>query len=1441
MNRSDVQAASPSPCQPSNDDTFGPILKDCRSGFDFTLLFEQTILSIGPASLLLLFAPPRIVTLLKSSAKTRFSSSRFLKSVVCLSLIGVQLGLLVLWSTNPVTQATLPASTLSFIAAIAVLLLSDLEDRRAVPPSLLLSIYLLASLIFDIAQVRTLYLRHETSTLLGLSTTSVVLKAVLLVLESRSKRGYLRVPYNGYSPETTGGIFNRSFFWWINPILATGFRRLLTLDDLFQTDASLLTDPLRNRMQNSWEKYQSRGTHRLTASIFHCLGWSFLSIIFPRLCLIGFNYSQPFLISAAIKYVSQPSAARDENDGYGLIGAAALIYLGIAISTTQYQHAVNRLLVGFRGATASLIYSKTLKQQAGVQDKEASLTHMSSDIDQLAFGLDALCQIWAQVIELVIGLYLLSRNLGWVCVAPIVIVVISTFCAGHVTKLIGPRQGAWIAAVQTRVGMTSTMLGSMKSVKMMGLSNILMDTLQIQRVMELNLSKKFRVMGMWRMIISFLPTTVGPMANFLIFAIKASVNGSERLSTSQTFSSLSIITLLTSPAEEFLQTLPMIGMATGCLARIEKYLLSKSCEDGRLIQERASTAVARDTEDGVELQHLDCSDGVVLSVRNASIKPSPSSPIAVRNIDIDVVKGSLTMIVGVVGSGKSTLLKAMIGELQCEKGAILANFKHSAYCSQVPWLQNTTFRNIVTAHERPIGEDSQWYTSVLHACALDRDVLDLPDQHDTIIGSRGVTLSGGQKQRLTLARAVYARRGIVVLDDVLSAIDGKTEALVINRLFGKRGLFKKLGSAVILATHAIKHLPIADNILILGTDGSMIEQGSYEDLRARKSQFLGSIIVEEQPHPSVNEEASNLNQNLKLAGQAFVRRKSATDAETSELTRRIGDASVYNYYLKSIGWKIAIVNVATALIWTLGSNFPPLWLTLYANRTVQEVGLFIGIYVAAVVIGLAAATGLLHNLYMKLIPKSGAGLHKILLTSVIGAPQTFFDETDSGLILNRFSQDMTLIDASLPGAAAMCFSAFLQCLAQFGLIATGSTYMALACPALVICVYFLQSYYLRTSRQMRFLDLEFKSPLYTHFSETIDGLSTIRAFGWEDYFLRENVKLLDKSQRPHYLMLCIQRWFNLVLLLLVGLTAVIVVALATSLTSTTTGGRLGVSLSSIVNFNFSLGMFMMFWTMMETSLGAIARLKTFEKETESEHKEEETFIPDENWPNSGAIEFRGVSASYGLSPALQDISFSIKSGEKIGICGRTNSGKSTLLSVLLRILNITSGTILVDGIDLSVVPRELIRSRIVTIPQEPYILSGSVRFNADPTSTTTDSSIIAALTNVGLWDILAARGGLDVDMAANPLSQGQQQIFCLARAMLKTNAKILVLDEATSNVDAETDLIMQRLIREGFKDFTVLTVAHRMDTISDSDRILVLDGGRLIDIKDSCNGARGPS
>jgi ABC-type multidrug transport system fused ATPase/permease subunit len=306
----------------------------------------------------------------------------------------------------------------------------------------------------------------------------------------------------------------------------------------------------------------------------------------------------------------------------------------------------------------------------------------------------------------------------------------------------------------------------MKSVKMMGLSDYLFDSIQMQRIRELELSKRFRVLSSWRLIlckifdalgwqpltsIAFVPSIVGPMATFVIFAIQESVKGSGRLSTSQTFSSLVIITLLTAPAEDFLQSLPLIAMSVGCLERIQSFLLSESCDEHRLIPGESSSSMRNDIEaGGIELAEsgLGQRAGHAILIQNAVIRPSPNAPPAINDIELEARKGSLTMVVGVVGSGKSTLLKAIAGELKCDEGYISVVCKHVAYCSQTPWLPNATVRDIVCGYATGEERDQEWYNSVLHACTFDEDLLAFPQGDDTIIGSRGLVLSGGQKQRL---------------------------------------------------------------------------------------------------------------------------------------------------------------------------------------------------------------------------------------------------------------------------------------------------------------------------------------------------------------------------------------------------------------------------------------------------------------------------------------------------------------------------------------------------------------------------------------------------------------------------------------------------------------------------------------------------------------------
>ncbi|RJE27116.1 ABC transporter transmembrane region [Aspergillus sclerotialis] len=389
--------------------------------------------------------------------------------------------------------------------------------------------------------------------------------------------------------------------------------------------------------------------------------------------------------------------------------------------------------------------------------------------------------------------------------------------------------------------------------------------------------------------------------------------------------------------------------------------------------------------------------------------------------------------------------------------------------------------------------------------------------------------------------------------------------------------------------------------------------------------------------------------------------------------------------------------------------------------------------------------------------------------------------------------------------------------------------MSICIPFCIIAVYILQKFYLRTSRQLRFLDLESRSPLYAQFLETVEGLATIRAFGWQQLFQETNTKLLDTSQRPFYFMYCIQCWLNFVLDLLVTAIGVVVIALAVLLPHMTSPGTIGLALNNVLGFNQALAILIDSWTQLETSLGAIARLRNMEQTVKSEHQEGEDSIPPETWPEQGAVELKNISASYGPSiPVLREISMSILPGQKVGICGRTGSGKSSLLLSLLRLLSIDSGTITIDGYDLQTLPRELLRSRLIAIPQEPCFLSESIRINADPSGKSSDEAIINACKTTQIWDAIEKRGGLDAHMNEKPLSQGEKQLFCLARAILRSG-KILILDEATSNVDAETDRLMQRIIREKFQDYTIITVAHRLDTIMDSDMVAVLDKGRLVE------------
>jgi ATP-binding cassette, subfamily C (CFTR/MRP), member 1 len=434
---------------------------------------------------------------------------------------------------------------------------------------------------------------------------------------------------------------------------------------------------------------------------------------------------------------------------------------------------------------------------------------------------------------------------------------------------------------------------------------------------------------------------------------------------------------------------------------------------------------------------------------------------------------------------------------------------------------------------------------------------------------------------------------------------------------------------------------------------------------------------------------------------------------------------------------------------------------------------------------------------------------------------------------------MTLVDNDLPNSYIEMAFSICQALVSAGLMVATAQYFLATLPPVILVLYLLQKFYLRTSRQIRLLDLEAKAPLYSHFQETISGLATIRAFGWTRAFVDRNLELLDTSQRPFYLLFCVQRWLQVVLDLMVAALATVLMIIVVQLRHDISPGLVGLGMLNVMTFNTNLAGLIKNWTQLEISLGAIARTRDFVNDTECEIKDHEDVEPPVDWPDRGALQIKDFSASYAETsvPVLHGINLRIRPGEKLGICGRSGSGKSSLLASLLHLLEYRDGSMAIDSQDIAFIPRDSLRERLNVIPQEPYwITSESVRFNMAPwlrhdtdDQPNTDAELISALTKCQIWPLISAKGGLDARMDGGFLSHGERQLFCLARAILR-KSRVVVLDEVSASVDVHTDVVMQRVIREEFKECTIISVAHRLDTIVDFDRVAVLREGRVVEL-----------
>eukprot|EP00210_Caulerpa_lentillifera_P006263 g5982.t1 len=831
---------------------------------------------------------------------------------------------------------------------------------------------------------------------------------------------------------------------------------------------------------------------------------------------------------------------------------------------------------------------------------------------------------------------------------------------------------------------------------------------------------------------------------------------------------------------------------------------------------------------------------------------APSLVQTLTNIGFHVRPGELVGIAGKVGCGKSSLLCALLNDMENLNPNYFIRMKGSiSYCAQSPWIMAATVRdNIVFGNDF----DDELYNQVISSCALDIDLEQFPLGDQTEIGERGINLSGGQKARIALARAAYCRTDINLLDDPLSAVDPNVGRLLFERCIGGvNGLMKN--STSLLVTHQKQFLPLCDRIILMN-NGEIEAIGTWSELA---NHHLLKDIEKETTKQSNYVNPAPINQ-FEVKGietlDAFLgstdatsneiestgNKKSSENAIRTQLVEKEGKVHgqvslrVYWDYIVHIG--VLSTTLTLLLLFINGILYfgTQLWIAIWASVDEHDQQDYQWIWVLIVLSsGVVITITLAMFAVIGILINGSTNLHKRMAKRVMHAPLTFFHRNPSGRIINRFSKDIGIQDDLLPPTVG---DVSLSTIEVFGTVIIISIALPYMIPFLIAIIYFfdkIRRYYLVTSREVRRYDAVTRSPVYAMLSSNIKALPTIHAFHQAERFQAMFLKALDLNGSWWMAFLATSRWVALRLDCLVVVVSAVVVMLSVLLANKVNTEILGLALIYIVTLSAALQWWIRQAAELESQMTSVERNIEYTKlDQEPPRASEGGREAPLNWPNHGTIEYSLVTASYRpeLEPALKQLQFIIPGGSSVGIVGRTGSGKSSLLLSLFRLIDITEGQILIDGIDISTIGIDVLRKQCAIIPQDPVLFGGTFRSNLDPWSDFSDSQVWNVLRRVHLDEMVKAFGGIDAPVAeqGNNLSVGQRQLLCLARALL-ADSKILALDEATANIDRTTDALIQDALHVMIADKqkTLLIIAHRIDTVLDCDLLLVLDGGKVVE------------
>ncbi|GAB6032451.1 Multidrug resistance-associated protein 9 [Chamberlinius hualienensis] len=1139
------------------------------------------------------------------------------------------------------------------------------------------------------------------------------------------------------------------------------------------------------------------------------------------------------------------------------------------------------------GAIQGVIYDKILNSKfAGDIQLAEIINYCTSDLERM-FQLmqTSVLAVAAPTCWIFNVVYCYNLMGVWSLLGNLIILLYYPFMM-LVAKTTGKIRAKASRITDKRIGLMSQFLTNIKFIKSMSWENIVFDTVNDVRDDEI---KVLRNATFLQSISWSTAPIVGVLAPMMTIIGHLLTGGT--LNSAQVFTLIAAYGALSFP----LNTLPIAvkAISEGVIScrRIQKLLISKNntrhqtpvsrADDSRpIVFHNTSVGWNDSNEDQPIENHLEVNreeksrksksnlhssksdlinnnsknslDGIVNMGASISTQDLSNPSLVLHDINLSIEKGQLIGICGQVGSGKSTLLSTITGNTNIVNGDV--NVTGSvALVTQQAWIfSGTVMENIVFG----LPFDSKWYQHVVHSCCLETDfkLMDKGDQ--TEIGERGTNLSGGQKQRISLARAMYSNRDIYLLDDSLSAVDAKVARHIFRNCFQK----DLKNKTVLLVTHAIHFLENCDYIVVM-KDGRIVEQGTHESLIATGEEYPEMIRT-------TDEQRNKLRDQLEVEKKKSLKRLESAVNEPAEINEKTSNEEVDTkisisfktllYYCKSCGgYCISFIMLSTIVIFNLILVFNNLWLKIWlsdqlnfdnsTNQTTHDTiteyqpgfDIYCSVYGASL-IGIIVM-GLFKSLAVgKTMLRGAAELHRSMLLKVVRSPMAFFDITPLGRIINRFSRDMDELDTYIPYFSEFVVQIFIITFFQLVLICVLYPWFSLAIIVITVIYFLFDKLLISGIKETKRMDNLLKPQVLSQISSTVQGLEVIRCYKKEKLLAEKFKDHVEKHLAAYLLYQLSSKWFAF-RADLIGWLAVTGMAFMTIFskdTQSATDG--GLAMTQILVTCNTLGVVMRWKSELQAKLISIERICEYVKKL----KEEAPAIVKENrpnneWPFDGSIEFKDVYLKYREETplVLQGLSVNIKGGEKIGIIGRTGAGKSSIIGALLRITEVHSGTIAIDNIDISKIGLEDLRSKIAVIPQEPVLFDGSVRWNLDPNNKYTDEEIWTALEKShlkskvtkfsnGLETVFSAEGGM--------FSVGEKQLFCLARALLK-NSKILLLDEATANVDFETDKLIQNSIRSSFSNCTVLTIAHRLNTIVDYDKIMTMEAGKVIEFDSPVN------